>query len=224
MAKISIALPVYGMKNGEEFLRRNLKKLSVQSFNDFEVVVADNSDDDKMEKVCREFKNLNIRHFYNPNKGMAKNSNEAIKQSKGELIKLLYQDDFMIGNHSLEKIVASFSKDDYWLVTSCGHTVDGETYERPHYPRWNDEIYKGENTIGAPSVLTIRNDGPLLFDENLSWLLDCDLYKRYYDKYGAPKILDELTVVIYQGEHQTTHLLSDEVKIWERDYLVNKYK
>ena len=221
--KISVAIPTHEMAQADKFLFESLMKLEQQKFTDFEVVVSDNSDNNKLKETCDLFSTLNINYFKNPIKGMAPNSNSAIKACKGELIKLLYLDDFLMSPDSLGEIVLNFHDDFEWLVTGCKHTTDGMDRNNPHLARYRRDIITGHNTIGSPSVVTIRNNDPLLFDENLTWLLDCDLYKRYYDKYGLPKILDTFNVVIRQGDHQMTNILSDEIKQNEHIYLYKKY-
>lgn len=223
--KMTIAVPVHGMENGPLFLRRLFDSLWNQSFQDFEIVVTDNSDDDELEKVCDWYR-TGIRYFKNPRKGMAQNTNEAIKRSTGEVIKILYMDDFMAHNRALEKVWDAF--DGQWLVTGCTHTARKDRAVQywfdNHVPHYNDNIHLGENTIGSPSVLTILNEDPLLFDENMTWLLDCDLYKRCYEKYGEPKILKDINVVIGVGDHQMTHILSENQKLSEHEYITNKYE
>lgn len=221
--RFSICIPVYEMKGrGEEFLTHALQTIARQSLRDFEVVVSDNSLGDSLEKATKLF-SLNINYFKNPLRGMAPNTNAAMNAAKGELIKILYQDDFLSGFESLQEISDNFKPEDQWLVTGCAHTTDGVIWENAHRPKYNDEIYLGNNTIGSPSVLTVRNEGKLLFDESLTWLLDCDLYKRYYDKYGAPKLLSAINVIIRTGKHQMTHQLSEERMLAEGEYLKTKF-
>lgn len=180
------------MENGEFFLNRLKESLDKQTFRDFELVIT------------KEGK-------------MAENTNAAIRKSKGELIKILYMDDYLAHPDALQMISDAFEGE--WLVTGCAHDPGTHT----HYPVYNDRIHEGINTIGSPSVLTLKNDDPLLFDESLTWLLDCDLYKRLYEKHGTPTILNDINVVIGVGGHQTTHLLSEDIKVAEHDYLENKY-
>ena len=92
------------------------------------------------------------------------------------------------------------------------------------FPKYNKKIHLGKNTIGSPSVLSIKNENPLFFDENMTWLLDCDYYKRLYDKYGEPLILNEINVVIGTGKHQMTNILSNYAKKKEYYYMAKKYK
>lgn len=221
--KLSVAIPTSEMGGlGAKFLAQSLLVLKHQTFKDFEVVVSDNSDNDAIENVCASEWGLDIHYFKNPIKGMAQNTNAAILAARGELIKILYLDDYLASHSSLRQIVDTFDSDDEWLVSGCTHTTNVRRVS-PHYPEYNSEIYTGKNTIGSPSVVTVRNDNPLLYDERLTWLLDCDIYKRYYDAFGPPKILNSLNVVIRQGTHQMTNIISEERKHEEYQYLLNKY-
>ena len=219
--KLSIATPTHSMKDRSYFLRRLLDSLWNQSFQDFEIVVTDNSDDDTIEKICEWYK-TGIRYFKNPIKGMAQNTNEAIRQSKGELIKILYLDDYMAHDDALEKIVKHFSGQ--WLVSACTHNIKGENITHQiHIPSYSEGIQTGNNTIGSPSVLTIKNDKPLMFDEEMTWMLDVVYYKQMYDKYGPPTILKDINVVIGLHSGQASNTMGDERKLWEHEYVKKKY-
>lgn len=192
--KLSVAVPVYEMPNGDFFLERLLHSLKRQTFRDFEIVIT------------RDGK-------------MAENTNSAIKKSKGELIKILYQDDFLAHENALQQIADNFELG--WLVTGCTH-FDGEEYINDHQPSYNHDIHL-INTIGSPSVLTIENYNPIFFDETMTWLLDGEYYRRLFERYGEPTILDDINVVIGLGPHQATNTMGDEVKEREKVYMAQKY-
>lgn len=192
LPKISICIPVYDMPNSDFFLKRCLDSIEKQTFTDFEVVITQDGK-------------------------MAENTNSAIKKAKGELIKILFMDDFLAHENSLQKIVDCFAG--RWLVTGCDNDLNSE----PHLPSWNDQMISGVNTIGSPSVLTIKNEDPLLFDENMTWLLDCDYYQRMYKKFGVPLFLNDINVTIGVGDHQATNLMGDQVKINEHIMMQQKY-
>lgn len=198
MPKISIAIPYSTMKNHVYFLRRLLDSIAMQTFIDYEVVITQEGT-------------------------MPENSNAVMRKCKGEFIKLMYMDDFFSSPNSLQEIVDNLDESTHWLVSGCSHTRDGVERISPHYAEWNDEIKNGINTIGSPSVLTIRNRGHLEFDELFTWVLDCDLYMRYHKRYGLPKILNTLNVVIGLGEHQMTNLLNEELKLKEIEELKKRY-
>lgn len=184
------------MENYDLFMDRLIASLDKQTFRDFELIVTHDGK-------------------------MAANSNTAIKKAKGEIIKILYMDDYLYSPDALQNIADNFTGG--WLASGCVHD-DGETITSPHYPTWNNEICYGNNTIGSPSVVAFEN-GPLqmLFDENMSWLLDCDFYHRMHEVWGEPKTLPYLDVAIGIGAHQTTNLMSDKEKQDEFMYLTNKY-
>lgn len=216
-----MAIPTSGMENGDFFFRRCLDSLWNQSEQDFEIVVTDNSEDDIILEICNWYR-TGIRYIKNPQKGMAQNTNEAIRQSKGELIKILYMDDFLAHDQAIENIIKKCKN--MWLVTGCTHVSGTDEFRtNPHRPRWSKNIHLGNNTIGSPSVLTIRNQDPLLFDENMTWLLDCDYYKRLYEKYGKPSVINDINVAIGLHKGQATHTMGEDRKLQEYEYIKKKY-
>ena len=197
--KVSIVIPVYERPDKEACLKRCLDSIKSQSFTDYEIVMPENG------------------------LGWSANHNEGIRQSKGELIKFLHMDDFFADDRALQEIVSAFKDDVNWLVTSCAHSLNDGEWFNPHTPRWNNKIWSGNNTIGAPSVLTIRNHNPLLFNEDLTWVVDCEYYQRLYERYGKPFVLDNINVIIGLSKHQATNTLSDELKAKEIKILNAQY-
>jgi hypothetical protein len=226
----SIAIPTYEMKgHGEEFLNFSLQILSNQTFKDFEVVVSDHSKDFVIKKLCEKWSDkLNIKYFENTYKfgGSSPNINNAISKSNGEWIKLLWQDDFLYENNSLEILKDHIEKNCCnWIATGCEHSFDGKNMYRPFYPSWTDDIYLGNNRISSPSVITIKNiDSKYYFNENLIWLMDVEYYKRMYDTYGEPSYLNSINVVNRTWSHQLSNTISEEVKNKEVEMLKEIYK
>lgn len=142
----------------------------------------------------------------------AENINKGIKQAKGWLIKILCMDDYFSHDDALANIVHNFEGG--WMITGCSNN--------PH-PYYTGDIHQGNNKLGGLSVITVRNLDPELFDESLHWLLDCDYYKRLYERYGEPTILDEVNVTIEEGDHQATHNIPDERKRKEVLELTQRY-
>ncbi|MFA7315473.1 MAG: glycosyltransferase family A protein [Candidatus Paceibacterota bacterium] len=205
--KMTICTPTHEMGGlGATFLTKSFNILMNQSFKNFDIVVSDHSKNDEIKNLCESYKGkLNVHYHRNTENigSSSANINNAITKASGQLIKILFLDDFLYTNTSLEEIVQNFDlENDKWLITACEHSKDGKTFYRPFYPKYNKYIYLGNNTISSPSVLTIKNDHPLLFDEKLVWLMDCDYYKRCYDTFGDPKILNTVNVVNMTGEHQ----------------------
>lgn len=144
-------------------------------------------------------------------------SNRAIESAKGEIIKVLYLDDWLESEDYLEKLCEAFQdKEVEWVITSASTNKE---------PKWTDDIHTGNNKLGSPSALAFRNsfEENELFDEKLSWLLDCDLYKRLEKRFGKPIILINVNVGVGIHDGQMTHILTDQQKLEEVNYLQKKY-
>ena len=75
--KVSVVIPIYNMINGKELLERNLKSIYIQSFDDYEIVITDDSKNgeyDWLKKVDMPIKYLK----HTREAGMANNTNYAI--------------------------------------------------------------------------------------------------------------------------------------------------
>ena len=189
--KISICIPFHWMKNWQFFMMRCLESIEKQTFKDYEVVL--------------------IKHSTMP-----VTSNRVMESAKGEIVKVLYMDDWLDSEDYLEKIYETFLDDEVeWVITSASTNKN---------PQWTDDIYIGNNKLGSPSALAYRNYAiEERFDEKLSWLLDCDLYKRLEKEYGKPKILTNIIVGVGIHPAQMTNILTKEEKQEEINYLKAKY-
>lgn len=144
------------------------------------------------------------------------NTNAGLLKAKGDYVKILYMDDWLESPDYLEKVVEALDKSNStWLITSATTNLN---------PYWTDDIETGNNKLGSPSALTMKSFAKMFFDEKLSWLLDCDLYKRLNDQYGKPLILTNIQVGIGIHDGQMTNLLSDDYKLSEHIYMQKKYE
>lgn len=223
--KISICIPTWEQYGrGVEFLQNNFEVLLSQTYKNFNVIVSDHSKDDHIKLLCEEYStHLEIKYFKNENflgNGPA-NTNNSIINADGDIIKIIFQDDYLYDERALELIVKEFENDEcMWLVCGCNHTHDdGLNHTNPMTPYWNDEIKRGVNTISSPSVLSFRNNNPCLFDENLTMLMDCDMYQQLYVRYGLPTILPDCLVTNRIHQHQISTLYNKD--IWSEISHVN---
>ena len=226
----SICIPTYEMKGlGATYLRSTFENFTCQTFTDFEVIISDHSKDESIKELCLEYVNLFKLTYIknNAHRGSSSaNINNAIKNAKGLWIKVLFQDDYLLGSNALEIIHDEINHSQgAWLIGACQHTNDGVNLFDSHFPSFHPAIHLGENTIGAPSNIAFKNNGTILFDTNLIWLMDCEFYKRLELKFGDPIILSQICIVNRVGSHQVTNtLIHDELVRNELRYVKNKYK
>ena len=76
------------------------------------------------------------------------NTNKAISMCSGDIIKVMFQDDFFYDDEALEKIYGELeSSDKFWLVNASNHTNnDGNSFYWDLYPQWNADIINGRKS------------------------------------------------------------------------------
>ena len=199
--RLSIAIPTFEYKGkGGEFLDFLFRTIEIQTFKDFEVVVSDHSKDEKLVDVIDSFKSkFDIKYIKNKNRlgnGPA-NTNNAIRNCSGEIIKVMFQDDFFYDSQALKKIYDSFDDKHEWLVCGSNHTKNnGKSFYRKIYPKWNNRIINGVNTISSPSVMAVKKKvfDQIKFDESLVMMMDCEIYFHIKKEFGEPIYLHEILV------------------------------
>jgi len=202
--KISIAIPAY-IKNSQEifYLKDLFQSIEKQTFLDYEVVISDHSKINDIASFCdsysSKFKIKYIKNFYYrdlPHPG-TENTNNAMKYCDGEYIKILHQDDFFVNDFALEKIVKCLDDSEKkWLVSGFNHTYDGKNFFWEKIPEYPDNILIGNNLIGAPTNVTIRNDSKIDFDidPRIAMGIDVEWYHRLRMKYGMPFFINDILV------------------------------
>lgn len=193
---VSFIIPTHKFKDSEWYLNRCLDSIRSQTYQNFEIIIKDKGT------------------------GMSDKLNQGIKEANGDLIKILFTDDYLADENALKRIVDAHKG--YWSVCACIH--DNGRLHNPHVPKLSRDIVFGNNTIGSPSVLTLKNMKDLpLWDENLQWLVDCVYYTELYNLYGKPEISEDINVVIGLHPEQLTNVLSDDYKLSEHKYVKNKF-
>jgi hypothetical protein len=225
----SIAIPTYGYDGkGEEFLDFSFEKLHLQTFQDFEIIVSDHSIDNTIKEICDKWSNkIDIKHEFNVRgRGViSPNINEAIKRCNGKWIKILFQDDFLFGDNSLEKHYEFIKKNENvtWFAANTHVTYDGLTISWSFKPKWVDNIWTGNNKIGSPSNITLKNNDLIYFDEDLNWLMDVDYYMKMNKKFGEIKILDDFLIMNRITKERLTNNITQESKNYDLLKLTKRY-
>lgn len=235
MPKVSICIPTY---NNLEAFKRCLDSVLMQSYKDYEVVVTDDSSNEEIKNYLNENSNLeNIFYFKNKKAlGSPENWNKAIRQSKGEYIKILHHDDWFTNKQSLEifvKLLEENPKSNIAFVASKNIDLQSNAvinYNRPSEEKI-EQIKKkpisllNGNFIGGPSATIFRNNESLSFDINTIWYVDIDFYIQILSRNNelAYSEIDAISIGI-SATQITKNVENDKkINVFEYFYLLNKW-
>ena len=159
--KVSICIPAYQQPDKLQVLFQSIEE---QTFQDFEVIVSDDSQDDAIEKLCMQTHAFEVIYRRNPQAlGSPENWNSVISMAKGEWIKLIHHDDFFSRPDALELFVTASTNEpetDYFFCST--NLYDSNTGENCVYEvnkihlnniSKHNAILFHKNLIGAPSWL-----------------------------------------------------------------------
>jgi glycosyltransferase involved in cell wall biosynthesis len=166
---ISICIPTY---NYAQFLPQALESVLDQTVRDFEVIVIDDASSDGTGAVMSQYASRDgrVRCITNPaNTGMVDNWNRCLSQARGEFIKFVFADDFLLMPKALELLLGLFnSHPSLSLACSSREAVDYEGRRiQTLSPFKQDVVMAGtaminlclseqKNLVGEPTAVMFR--------------------------------------------------------------------
>jgi glycosyltransferase involved in cell wall biosynthesis len=120
--RLSIGLPVY---NGENYLAESIEALLGQSYEDFELIISDNSSTDGTRDICRRYgkQDSRIRYIRQPrNIGLNPNHNFVVGQARGELFKMASHDD-LYARDLLKRCVDALDEHPEAVLAHCWESM-----------------------------------------------------------------------------------------------------
>jgi hypothetical protein len=146
LPRVSIGIPVY---NGENFLEDAIRSVLAQTYQDLELVIADNASTDRTAEIGRDFAagDGRVRYLRNArNLGAAPNYNRVWEQSRGSLFKWLSHDDRILPGYVAATVAALDANPDAVLCNSVVDYIDDTGTVFAHY-----RSVLGEAGAGSPS-------------------------------------------------------------------------
>jgi glycosyltransferase involved in cell wall biosynthesis len=220
---LSICIPTYCQI---EFLRQTLNSIKVQDFDDYEVIVSDDSPDDSVARLVSSFDfSGKLRYYRNSVPlGSPENWNAAVRRAKGKYVKLLHHDDRLAHAGALRSFVRLLdehaSADFGFAATSVEDVDNGKS--RVHQPtaaqlKWlssrPEKLFFG-NFIGAPSATIYRRAVGVEYDNRMKWLVDIDFYIQVLQKNkNFAYTPDVLIVTPTNANHQVTEVCKNNAEI-----------
>lgn len=183
-ATFSIVVPTYCTK--EEYLREMIESCVEQTYPNWELILADATPDDSVEKIVQTYADTRIKYVkLVENKGIAENTNQGLEQACGEYIGLLDHDDVLEPNALFE--VAKAIEDgqnvgiDVRMVYSDEDKCNGDRtkYYEPHNKEnFNLDLILSNNYICHFLVLKSELIHKLRFRKEYDGAQDYDLVLR----------------------------------------------
>ncbi|MBO5303754.1 MAG: glycosyltransferase [Lachnospiraceae bacterium] len=151
---VSIVVPTY--ETPETYLRELIETVQGQSYENFELCLADGSQSDVVAVVAKEYAAKDTRIRYKKlekNGGISENTNGGFAMAKGEFIALMDHDDLLVKNalyEMIRKLNLAYSKEEraYAMIYSDEDKIngDGTQYSRPHFkPDYNPQFLRHNN-------------------------------------------------------------------------------
>ncbi len=148
---ISIVIPLY--QTPREFLKVMIDSLLQQTYQNFEICLADGSSDDQTEADVRQLYGEEKRVRYKKldrNLGISGNTNEALMMADGDFIMLADHDDIVAPNalYEMVKVLNQDQQTDIVYTDEDKVSMDGKNYYLPNFKSdFNLDLLRSVNYI-----------------------------------------------------------------------------
>ncbi len=228
MAKplISVIIATYGR---EKYIRKTLESILSQSYDLLEIIVIDDSESDKTEKIVELLDRKEIKYIKSRDRlGFVKSLNKGIKVAAGKYIARLDDDDFWSDPKKLEKQVGFLEENpDYVLAGGGAILIDekGKELRRFLPPEKDDKIRElmlRDCLFVHSTVVFKKKTWEMVhgYNEDLVSAEDWDLWLRFGD-FGKFYNFQEYFVYFLQAEQGKTQYIRrrntyDHLKLMRR--------
>lgn len=235
MPFISICIPAY---KHIDYLERLLESVSLQTFRDFEVIITDDSPDDKIGILLEKFKEAFAIHYYKNEKplGTPENWNESIRKANGTWIKIMHNDDWFATNGALQSFFEAVQQNPTANFFFCAFQNVEVSSGKKEVVKMSaaDKAFLKSNPyyllkkvyIGNPSCTLVRKSLDIFYGNRYKFIVDFDYYIRVIQQTGMPVYIDKVLLNIgFHDEQVTTYTKYDpEVQIPENIIFLNEQK
>ncbi len=187
---VSVIVPVFN--EAPKNLVASLSSIANQSYQDFECIVIDESDEEESATACRIFCECNAKFIYiHPKErlGLAASLNLGISKSKGHYIARFDSDDVCWQNRLQLQVDYLNENPDTGvlggaieIIDSVGKHIAYRRYKKSHL--WIEVNFQFINSMAHPALMIRRNifESQGLYDESYKLCEDLELWLRFLNK------------------------------------------
>lgn len=212
--RFSIIVPAY--RTAAPFLRQMIQSVLDQSYADWELCIADGSEEDTtVQQTVAEFQDSRIRYLKLPkNLGIAGNTNAAFQMADGDYIGLLDHDDLLTPNALYEAAAVLETDPSIEMIYSDEDKVsgDGRRYFTPNWkPDYDPEYLRTNNYICHFLIVERGLAGKVgYFRSDFDGAQDYDFILRCSEQAG--KIIHIPKILYHWRSHQESTAENPESK------------
>jgi O-antigen/teichoic acid export membrane protein/glycosyltransferase involved in cell wall biosynthesis len=214
--RVSAVITAY---NSEAYIAEAIQSVLKQSRAVDEIVVVDDGSTDHTRQVVAEFADQGIKFIQQQNRGAGGARNRGIRETSGEVIAFLDADDVWLedktflqleylNEHPKAALVSGFAH--WWNVDKDRVRISGRV------PRNMTELRREilvHNVLGNPSMVMMRRSALVdvgLFQEEIRWGQDWELWMRLVEKHEAGVIPQPVTIYRWHRSNLS------HIRSWER--------
>ena len=202
---ISVVIPTH---NRDELLKKALKSIQDQTYQNFEVIVIDDVGNLSTKNLVKQLNDNRFTYIHNnQHQGAPYSRNLGIKMAKGKYIAFLDDDDEFMPN-KLEEVNKHIEKnpeiDVFYHQAIINMVNENIRYKsKPKFYNDQEELYKAlliKNIIGGTSMIIAKKESLIkvgLFDVYLDSLQDYELWLRLAKKGYKFKLIEQALTKYY---------------------------
>ena len=217
--KISIIVPMY--KTKKEFFEELVESLLNQTYTNWELALADGSEEKnpELEEIAKKDKRI-IYKFLGENKNISGNTNEALKLATGEFIGLLDHDD-ILPKHSLYEVVKVINENPNaeFIYSDEDQIENGKRFSPYFKPDFAIDTLRANNYICHFSVFKKELMQKLVgFRDEYNGAQDFDIILRMTENVESYKNIIHIPKILYHWrmhENSTAKVVASKPYAYE---------
>lgn len=239
MPLISVIVPAY---NHEKYVGHTIESILGQTFQDFEIIIADDCSKDQTVKEIKKFKDPRIKLFqFEKNQGACVVVNHCISFSEGKYIAILSSDDIFLPNKLEKQVCFLDSNPNIGAVFSYAQIIDSEGHEfadenhfychifnQPNRNRfeWLNYFFYKRNCLCHPSILIRKECYKEVgyYDPRFAQLPDFDMWIRLCLQYEIHIIPEKLIKFRIHNDNTSGNKPDKVIRAaWELKQILKKF-